>query len=380
MKHEDIQDLLEDYVDDKLDRETRKLVDDHLKGCTECREILDGVAPVDISALGKTVYDERAMRRTIRRSMFRTAWNTVLLVVVGWLAIWFLAAFLFQPLVVNRGGRAADAAQASIDLGVMLNPGAVLTDGSISSGLFGRQIDFEFGVPVGAAERPAVFSSTSVGPIGIRDATLEHQSRTPLVDYGGFQGEAVEQLSTLGESTVATAALWFDTPVSLAAAQAIADDPAFDFRVVWAGFDAKLGRAEFPSWTAGGTLGYGTCQPPFDDLTDDMLGATSAGFSQGSGFLFGYSSIDAALDSVVAALTNISDRDELVDYVVEPFNDERDSIKEILTQLQTDPEVSMVVVTGPSAAIAEYLESEPGVSANVLAVDFYNWTDGICGR
>jgi hypothetical protein len=70
----------------------------------------------------------------------------------------------------------------------------------------------------------------------------------------------------------------------------------------------------------------------------------------------------------------------LVDYLVEPFDDERDGIREILTELQTDPEVSMVVVTGPSAAIAEHLESEPGVSANVLAVDFYNWTDGICGR
>jgi hypothetical protein len=379
MKHEDIQDLLEDYVDDRLDRPTRKVVDDHLKECVECRQILDDVAPVDVSALGAFRYDERAMRRTVRRSLFRVAWNTVLLVIVGWLAIYFLAALVFQPLVVNRGGRAADAAQASIDLGVMLNPGVVLTDGSISSGLFGRQIDLEFGVPVGAAEQPAVFTSTSVGPIRIR-SSVRDQPPTPLIDYGGFQGEAVEQLSTLGESTVATVALWFDTPVSLAAAQAIADDPALDFRVVWAGFDASLGRAEFPSWTAGGMLGYATCQPPLDDLDDDILGATSAGFSRGSGFLFGDASIDAALDSVVAALTNISGRDELVDYLVEPFDDERDGIREILTELQTDPEVSMVVVTGPSAAIAEHLESEPRVSANVLAVDFYNWTDGICGR
>lgn len=376
MKHEDIQDLLEDYVDDRLDRPTRKLVDDHLKECSECREILDEVAPVDISVLGDRAFDERAMRRTIRRSIFRTAWNTVLLVVAGWLAIWFLAALVFQPLVVNRGGRAADAAQASIDLGVMLNPGVVLTDGSISSSLLSRQVDLDFAVPVGGSLEPAFSVSTDVNLFGVRDRPGFSESS----DFGQFQGEGLEQLSNLGESTVATVSLWFDTPVSVQAAQSIADDPALDFRVVWAGFDASLGRSEFPAWTAGGTVGYGTCQLPGPDLGDDLLGATSASFSQGSGFLFGNASIDNALDSVVAALTNISERDELADHLVQRFGDSRGDIEEILQELQNAPEVSMVVVTGPSPAIAEYLEIEPGVLANVLAVDFYNWSDGICGR
>jgi inosine-uridine nucleoside N-ribohydrolase len=78
-------------------------------------------------------------------------------------------------------------------------------------------------------------------------------------------------------------------------------------------------------------------------------------------------------------LTNIASRDELVDYVVPP-GESGDDIEEIIDELQNVPEVSMVVVTGPSTAIADYLEAEPGVSANVLAVDFYNWSDGICGR
>jgi hypothetical protein len=376
MKHEEIQDLLEGYVDDRLDRATRKLVDDHLKGCTECREILDEVAPVDISALGRTVYDERAMRRTIRRSMFRTAWNTVLLVVVGWLAIWFLAALVVQPLVVNRGGRAADAAQASIDLGIMLNPGAVLTEGSISSSLLSRQVDLDFALPVGGSLEPAFSEATDINLFGVTGRPGFSESR----DFGQFQGEALEQLSNLGESTVATVSLWFDTPVSVQAAQSIADDTALDFSVVWAGFDASLGRSEFPAWTAGGTIGYGTCQLPGPELGDDLLGVTSASFSQGSGFLFGNASIDSALDSVVAALTNISEREELVDFLVQPFGDSRGDFEAIIDELQNVPEVSMVVVTGPSTAIADYLEAEPGVSANVLAVDFYNWSDGICGR
>jgi hypothetical protein len=228
MKHEEIQDLLEAYVDDKLDRETRKLVDDHLKTCAECRRILDDVAPVDVSALGALTYNEATMRRTVRRSLFRTAWNTVLLLFAGWIALWFLAALVFQPLVVNRGGRAADLARASIDLTIMLNQGAVLADGAISSGLLNRQVDLEFAVPVGAGLQPVLSSSTVIGPFGIRD---EPELGSDF-DFGGFQGEALVQLSNLGESTVASVSIWFDTPLSVEAAQSIADNPEFVFRVV----------------------------------------------------------------------------------------------------------------------------------------------------
>lgn len=377
MKHEEIQDLLEGYVDDRLDRPTRKLVDDHLKECTECREILDEVAPVDVSALGTSMYDERLMRRTVRRSLFRTAWNTVLLLLAGWIAIWFFTALVVQPFLVNRDGRAADAARASIDLGVMLNPGVVLTDGSISSNLLSRQVELDFAVPVGGGLQPAFSESTDITLFGIRDRPGFNESSI----LGQFQGEALDQLSNLGDSTVATVNLWFDSPVTIEEAQAIADDPNLRFRVVWAGFDASLGRSEFPAWTAGGVVGYGTCQPPGGEaLGDDLLGASSASFSQGSGFLFGNASVDGALNLVVAALTNIYERDELVDHLVQPFGDSRDDLQEIIADLESSPEVSMLVVTGPSTAIAEYLETEPGMSANVIAVDFYNWTDEICGR
>jgi hypothetical protein len=215
-----------------------------------------------------------------------------------------------------------------------------------------------------------------IGPFGIRD----EPDLGSDFDFGGFQGEALDQLSNLGESTVATVSIWFDTPLSVEAAQSIADNPEFDFRVVWAGFDARLDRVEAPSWTNGGILGYGTCQPPGSELDEELLGANSAGFGQGSGFLFGRSSIDAARNSVVAALTNISGRDDLVDYLVGPFDDDRSDVGEILTGLRTNPEVAVLVVTGPSPAIADYLENEPGPWANVLAVDFYNWTTEICGR
>lgn len=376
MNHEEIQDLLEDYVDDRLDRQTRKVVDDHLKECAECRQILDEVAPVDISVLGPRAYDERAMRRTVRRSLLRTAWNTVLLILAGWIAIWFFAALVIQPFVVSRDGRAAAAARASIDLAIMLTPGAVLTDGAISSGLLDRQIEFDFGVPVGAGMQRAIRTSTSLGLFGIREESV---GLTDDTEYGRFQGEAGDQLSNLGEATVATVSLFFDDPLSMERAQAIADDPDLDFRVVWAGFDASLGRVEPPAWTAGGVVGYGTCQLPTFELDDDLLSASSAGFSQGLGFIFGNASIEAARDSVVAALANISSRGELAEHVTKPFGDPED-IDEILAALTSEPSVAMLVVTGPSNAIADYLTTETGLTGTVLAVDFYNWTTGICGR
>jgi anti-sigma factor RsiW len=81
--HDEIQDRLEAYVDDRLTREERRAMDAHLEQCVECREILDEVAPVDVSALGPTRFDSAAMKRTVRRSMFRTAVNTALLLLAG---------------------------------------------------------------------------------------------------------------------------------------------------------------------------------------------------------------------------------------------------------------------------------------------------------
>jgi hypothetical protein len=334
---------------------------------------------VDVSALGAPSYNEATMRRIVRRSLFRTAWNTVLLLFAGWIALWLFAALVIQPLVVNRGGRAADIAQASIDLGVMLNQGAVLTEGAISSGLFSRQVDLDFALPIGGGLQPAFSDSTSINLFGISTRQGVDQSS----NYGQFQGEALDQLSNLGESTVATVSLWFDSPVTVDEAQAIADDPEHEFSVIWAGFDASLDRVapfEPPIWTLGGTLGYGTCQPPMNDLDEELLGATSAGFSQGSRFLFGDESVDAALNSVIAALTNIANREELVEYVVGTFDDDANDISEIVAELQTDPEVTVLVVTGPSPAIAGYLEDASGIWANVLGIDLYNWTTEICGR
>jgi hypothetical protein len=374
MTHEEIQDRLEAYVDDRLTRDERREVDAHLKECDECRAILDGVAPVDMAALGPMTYDEAAMKRTVRRSMFRTAFNTALLLVAGWIVLWFLAVFVVQPLAVNRGGRVADAVRMSIDLPMMAHPGAAMIDGRIESGTLTRVVSLDFALPVGAGFEPGVRTSTSIGVFGIASLPIED---SPIEALAEFQGQIHDQLANLGEGTVATIAVSYPAPISIERAQEIADDPGADIRVVWAGFDATRGREEGPAWTSGGTLGYGTCRAD-DMLDDEILGATSAGFGGGSNFR--PSSVERALESVIAALVNIESRQELVDYVVGRFNDDPDDVSAILTALRSNPEVTTLVVTGPSNEVAAFLASETGVDASMLAVDFYNWTSGICGR
>jgi hypothetical protein len=376
--HDEIQDRLEAYVDDRLTREERRAMDAHLEQCDECREILDEVAPVDVSALGPTRFDSAAMKRTVRRSMFRTAVNTALLLLAGWIVVFFLSALVIQPLVVNRGDRAADAVRMSMDLTQMLNPGLVLTDGRIESGLLSRDVSLDYALPVGAGLRPTPGTSITIGVLGISESSTA-DPRFPVVDEWGVQTDARDRLEHLGDGTVATVVLRYESPLTVEASQQAADDPAADVRVIWAGFDASLGREFGPTWTAAGSLGYGTCSPG-EPLPDEMLGATSAGF--GGVSLFSRASIDRALDAVIAALENIDSRPELVSYVVGPFDDDPGDVALILDELRTDPLVNTLVVTGPTPSVTEFVTAatESGATAEVMAVDFYNWTDGLCGR
>ncbi len=377
MKHEEIQDLLEDYVDDRLDRPTRKVVDDHLKGCAECRAILDDVAPVDISALSPNRFDERVMRRTVRRSLFRTAANTALLLFAGLILVLFLSAFVVQPFIINRGGRAVETAQASIDLTTMVNPGAVLLHGEIQSGILSRDLNLDYVIPVGGSWHDLGTKMIRIGMFGV--GGQDGFGLWPYFEDEPQQGDPFEILANLGEGTVATVAIRYDDPMTLDSAQRIADDSDHDVRVVWAGFDATAGRNEFPVWTAGGVLGYGTCQTR-DPFYVDSLGGTSASFSQGVGG--GHASISSALESVIAGLTNMDEHPGFVADLHLGSGPDSADVRTILASLRTEPSVRTLVVTGPTSEISDLLDDQRGLvlNAQILAIDFYNWTSGICGR
>ena len=377
MTHEEIQDLLEEYVDDRLDRATRREVDRHLESCAECRAILDGVAPVDLGKLGGPAFDEQSLRRMSRRSVLRTAWSVIVLVVAGLLVMTIFSALVYQPLLINRGGRAADAARATIDVTSMINAGALVTDGEIQSGLWHREIEIFPILPVGSSQRPLDPVEVRLGALALSgpDGVAPWPYLMSMDDFG----DAEERLLHLGSGTVATVQVeFFDDAISVDEAQAIADDTSYDTRVTWAGF-ALLDSSNEPMPIAtAGYLGYGTCigQQPFDA---DLLGASSAGFGQS---VTGYpASIDDALHSVIAGLENLENHPEWISNLTFQEGDSADA-SAALDVLESSPEVRTLVITGPSDEISRQLEDllDPNISARVLAVDFYNWAPGMCGR
>jgi hypothetical protein len=199
----------------------------------------------------------------------------------------------------------------------------------------------------------------------------------PIFNDAESTTEAEDQLSALGSGAVATVAVLYERPMSVAEAQSISDDPGADVRVVWSGFDASLGMETPPDWTWLGTLGYGTClhQEPLDE---ELLSATSAGFSRDA--MFASASVPRALDSVISGLENIESRPEFVDYVTRPFGDDPESVSAVLDQLRNEPQVVLLVVTGPAPEAARFVSAaQADASATVLAVDFYNWDESICG-
>lgn len=365
--HDEIQDMLEGYVDETLDRPTRKLVDTHLAGCEVCRAILDEVAPVDLSAMHTPSVDERSLRRSVRRAMRRTVFDAFLTLLAVWLAVWLVGALIVQPLAISRGGRAAAAAQATIDTATMNNPGAVVTDFTIESTWIRRTFTVEVGRPVGSTLETIGEFATALGPVGFGGD--DGGEAFPFLGDGTGNGD-LDALSRLGDGTVATVQVWFDQPVSVEAAQAMADSTSTDTRVVWAGFSTVPGWPE----QAGDVFGYSTCSesPGWDA---GFLSASSASGSLGG--MFEQASIEEAHGNVIRSLGNLTDRAEIGD----AFDDvARVDFADARVHVASAGDVVTLVVTGPTSAVQTFVSEHEIESGAVLAVDFYNWSTPLCGR
>jgi hypothetical protein len=368
MNHDEIQDRLEDYVDDRLDRESRAAVDDHLRGCETCRTILDDVAPVDLGSPEHA--GEVHIRRSFRLSMFRTIVDAALMLVVAWLALWLLAALVFQPLVVNRSGRAGDAVRMGLDLVSMSNPGFGVDDLEIEASMGSRIVTMRPALPVGVDVEHHDPLTLRIGPLGVGGG--DGGGFFPFIQDRETGADAREVLPGLGGGTVATVRVAFEQPIDIDRAQAIADNPGQDIAVVWAGFGVPTVSGDRPQVV----LGYGTCLSDSIVRSDDLVSATSASSS---------ASINTAPASVVGAL-------ELVREAVERMSAEPglaadldvgnylDVDPGLAVEALDDPDVAEIVVTGPTEDVGAFLSDHPGAVAELIAVDLYNWNGFICGR
>ncbi len=362
MTHDEVQDLLEGYVDETLDRATRKEVDAHLATCDECRAVLEGVAPVDLGSIEPSTWTQRDMRRAVRRSMLRVAVDVVLLVIAATLVAWLVSLTLIQPLVINRGGRADAATIATVDLAVMFNPGATVTEYNYQTNLLSRTSQVAVSMPVGALPRELGSIESKIGPLAFGDANGGRLF--PLLS--GLE-EAIggqDQLEAVDDGTVATVLLRYETPLETGAAADLVDSDA-DVRVVWAGFSVGEG-AELAS---AGVLGYGTCGSPPIEVASGSSGGGSGGW------LGGPASIDGASGETRRAVDNLIDHPDLLEGIgVSPQD-----AKSVRSELD-NPGVASLVVTGPTPEIIDFIEEAAPDVTHVLAIDFTNWFQPVCGR
>ncbi len=376
MTHEEFQELLEGYVDETLDRTIRAEVDRHLEDCAECRQILDGVAAITLGRGPNGELDEHAIRRSVRRATWRTVIDAALMLLGLWLALWLVAVLVVQPLVVNRAGRAATLAEATLDLATMTNPGGWVTDLEIQSTALTRTVSVSLALPVGSEVQPLGVVSARIGPLGFGDA--DGGAFLPFVNADlGASGDARTLLPRLGSGTVSTVAVTFAEPLTIGEAQTIADTPDHDTAVTWVGFGLGAVAQGSPiGLMEGGTVGYSTCLEP-EAVDRELLGATSASMSRGGGF--SPADIGAARERVRSALTNLEDpaaADALSLAAPEQSFDPRRA----LTLLDRGAGVTWLVVTGPTDDVLGLLDDLPGASASLMAVDFYNWSLPVCGR
>jgi hypothetical protein len=366
MSHDEIQDLLQGYVDETLDRETRRQVEAHLSGCEECRAILEGVPPVELGDVAAT-WDERGMRRAVRRSMLRIAADALLLLLVGWLVAWMISLLIVQPFILNRGDRAVAATIATVDAAIMLNPGVTVEGYSYRSGLAARFTAVDLALPVGSAMTSLGTIDSRIGLLGFGD--VDGGLLFPYISEGVDRGGGEESLDAVGAGTVATVDLWFEPSMDPAAAQAIVDSEAADVSVVWAGFE--VAGSEGSDLAPSGILGYGTCGS-FPITVSDVAGSSGGGSGTALG---GPASIAGAVDETRRALGTLLEHPDLLAGLGASVDDASSA----LTRLER-PQVAELVVTGPTPEVLRFIDEAEPDAVTVIEFDFINWSQPPCGR
>ena len=377
MEHHLARDLLEGYVDDSLEPETRSQLEAHLATCEECRSILEAAeAPVALP-VGQTPesnWDEKRMRKTIRRTLFRLVFDALSIWIIGFIVLWIVSALAIQPLLVNRGDRSRAAAIATWDLAIMTTPGATIDGWQNDATLFGREISVDVGLYTGQDLRPLGTYQTELGVWRFKNAT--GGTIQPFLETGSH----TFQPDRLPEDTVATVALsWWDKPITLAQAAAIQPDTE-EAWLLWVGFSVAPafppGTAPFPA-DPDYVLGYNPCgEPVFTDYESNYFssGSSGGGGNFSSCLFLDQATVEQSITSLRRATANLAGQAFLVDALENSSTSALRNIETVWTWLAgNEPQVVTLVITGPSQTISDIVASSGAEGASLLEIDFWNW-------
>jgi hypothetical protein len=306
------------------------------------------------------------MRRAVRRSMRRVAGDVLLLLFVGWVAAWMLSLLIVQPFLLNRGDRAVAATIATVDIAIMLNPGATVEGYSYRSGMAARFTSVDLALPVGSATKSLGTIDSRIGLFGFGD--VEGGRLFPYLHDAPDRGGGEERLEAVGSGTVATVHLWFRPTLDPAAAQAIVDSEA-DVSVVWAGFE--VAGEEGSDLAPGGILGYGTCGS-FPITVSDAAGSSGGGSGTALG---GPASVTDALDETRRAIGNLLGHPDLLAGLGVSVDDASSALERL-----EQPHVAQLVVTGPTPGVLRFIDEVEPAAVSVSEFDFINWSQPPCGR
>ncbi len=274
MNHEEAQELLESYADGQLDPPARDQLENHLQECSDCRAIMDGVAPVNLEALGTADVDERTLRRSVRRALWRTVIDAAVMLIALGLSLFIISNFVVHPLLMNRGDRAEAVARATFDVAGMFNPGAFVDKFTVDSGVLDRTFTATVQMPIGAAQADLGTVSSRIGLFGSEGETI-----WPFAESDPRVGSAQELLGRLGGGTVATVSVDFYPAIPIDQAQLLADSPGADVSVVWAGFLVTEAAPEVAASDPLRMLGYSTCVGT-DRIPRSVFGGSSGSASR----------------------------------------------------------------------------------------------------
>jgi hypothetical protein len=396
VEHHVARDLLGAYVDDELEQPTRAALEAHLSTCDDCRRLLgDGEPPVAMPAASMTpTWDERGLRKAVRRTLTRVTLTATAIALMVVLVAWLLPRLpIGQPGYVARGDWLEPTAEATYDLPLLFNPGAFVSDWSMNAdGLVGKTFEVGIGRHVGSAVEPLGTTHLDVGPrLRGPGAGLIALKPSPWPEFSFSDATLTSpwQPERLPEGTVVTVLLDWEEPITVADADALVG--AADASLIWAAFHLDWVRVfggvpdehdeqEPRGWDPTGDIGYSTCQSPEQLLASlhDSVQRGAVGLGGGGWDARGHG-VAGALEQVRRATANLAAVD-----VLEPLLDAgayhpltyRTEVAAWLAE--NEPGVNAVVVTGPTDQVTDVIERADPSRAQILDIDFYNWTESIC--